>query len=662
MSTTITSHYVDLANLRKRVLDTKQRIARAIHECLTAGGVALSHLPSSSQGDKPMPANEQCTINATILVLENTNFDDFSLLKFDSIVRFSQIGKSRDRSPFVDQRDKIDDVVAKSDICLLQYMILRKEVSMGCRGKYSSKFDLSSLFAATQSIATRVLTQRHSRKADFAAKFYSIYRCLTEFEALVEGKTLTRSPSDDLIADVREAIASLVGLSGDVVAHLISNHHSGAQEILGPFTAIHWLCILSDRKAAGEFRKARLHLLMLLIRNEMSRHAGSGLHVDQIDGTATAGGWPSSMILFGRLAWLVRRIIPETDLVEACVPYMRAHVEWLSGEVEEILSASLRRSAHQFSSFGLICEAWFFATQTWMLVDEALNLESRLLLGVGYPVTDSRLTERSYPRGMQDFLQRSVIDKIRSGGNNRQTAFFSMLLYGPPGSAKTTFARKLAFDLGWPLLEIGQNDFMTEGRDRIESVSNKLFAYLWNLSDVVVLFDELEEMILERLDADDKDSRLMTASMLPRIQKLRESKRIVFIFATNNPDKVDVAIRRIGRFDIIKHVELPNANERIDFARSMSEALLKDRRRAQQSLESFIANRQTFVKMTKYMSYGDIEHYIRRLINADAAGGKVLDNIARVVFSEFVVPQGVKRIVDRCIRIRHQDRPGETAF
>jgi hypothetical protein len=166
-----------------------------------------------------------------------------------------------------------------------------------------------------------------------------------------------------------------------------------------------------------------------------------------------------------------------------------------------------------------------------------------------------------------DDLKKMVTDKIvvfMKDPRRRPFAKHSIILHGPPGTAKTSIAQQIAADLGWPFKLITQSDFLKSGRDKIETEADKIFTACAFLKDVVVLFDELEELILSR-DAltnegvgAERDSRLLTTSMLPKIHELRDRRRIVFVFATNRLRHIDQAATRLGRFDMIYGVDYPS--------------------------------------------------------------------------------------------------------
>jgi len=132
-------------------------------------------------------------------------------------------------------------------------------------------------------------------------------------------------------------------------------------------------------------------------------------------------------------------------------------------------------------------------------------------------------------------------------------ALYSCLLYGPPGTGKTTLARRVARDLGWPLLTITTSDFIIEGEAHVEARAKKLFEALNAQSDMVVFFDEIDRLVLDRDNPDYSQQgdmlQFMTPSMLTKINNLRRAESVIFIIGTNYADRIDQAIKRAGRID-----------------------------------------------------------------------------------------------------------------
>jgi len=73
-----------------------------------------------------------------------------------------------------------------------------------------------------------------------------------------------------------------------------------------------------------------------------------------------------------------------------------------------------------------------------------------------------------------------------------------MLLYGPPGTGKSTIARTLAETLGWPLLTVTPSDFIASGGEAVEARAKAIFQVLDHQTELVVLFDEIDNLLLDR--------------------------------------------------------------------------------------------------------------------------------------------------------------------
>lgn len=142
----------------------------------------------------------------------------------------------------------------------------------------------------------------------------------------------------------------------------------------------------------------------------------------------------------------------------------------------------------------------------------------------------------------------------------------SMLLYGPPGTGKTSFAEDLAQVLGWELIIVTPSDFIRAGEAGVEARARHLFEMLSEQIDVVVLFDEIDRLILSR-DSEIYGSQsdmfqFMTPSMLTKLNDLRRSGSVVSVIATNYEDRIDSAIKRSGRVDESLLLLPPDATQR----------------------------------------------------------------------------------------------------
>ena len=82
--------------------------------------------------------------------------------------------------------------------------------------------------------------------------------------------------------------------------------------------------------------------------------------------------------------------------------------------------------------------------------------------------------------------------------NLQEKLKFAMLLYGPPGTGKTTVASTLAWALDYPLVTVTVSDFMADGHAAIEARAKDLFDMLRAQPRSVVLFDEIDQFMIDR--------------------------------------------------------------------------------------------------------------------------------------------------------------------
>lgn len=130
-------------------------------------------------------------------------------------------------------------------------------------------------------------------------------------------------------------------------------------------------------------------------------------------------------------------------------------------------------------------------------------------------------------------------------------AVLSALLFGPPGTSKTELAKTIARELRWPLVEIDPSHFVQDTFQNIYVRAEQIFDDVMDLCGVVVLFDEMDALMQRRDAGSDTESKFLTTYMLPKLAKLHDRGRIVFLMATNFQASFDDAIKRAGRFDYL---------------------------------------------------------------------------------------------------------------
>jgi ATPase family associated with various cellular activities (AAA) len=144
----------------------------------------------------------------------------------------------------------------------------------------------------------------------------------------------------------------------------------------------------------------------------------------------------------------------------------------------------------------------------------------------------------------------------------KRPEYFTAILYGPPGTAKTTIAAAIAHDIEWPLIELGVGDFLSRGLEEVFSRATEIFEDLLQLSRVVILLDEVEQVFKNRSDETDLRQKFLTSALLPPLKRIRDNKKVVLLIATNFIRDFDEAAKRAGRIDLVLPIGTPSLAQR----------------------------------------------------------------------------------------------------
>jgi SpoVK/Ycf46/Vps4 family AAA+-type ATPase len=137
----------------------------------------------------------------------------------------------------------------------------------------------------------------------------------------------------------------------------------------------------------------------------------------------------------------------------------------------------------------------------------------------------------------------------------------AIVLFGPPGTGKTTFAKAIAGRLGWPFIEVSPSDLASDSTELQPGRLAHTFQRCRELPAAVLFLDEVEDIAAAR-DSDRKVAPGVTNELLRQIPRLREVSYHLLVCATNWVNLLDEAFLRPGRFDLVLPIGPPNARAR----------------------------------------------------------------------------------------------------
>ncbi|XP_053670173.1 ribosome biogenesis protein SPATA5L1 [Anopheles nili] len=164
-----------------------------------------------------------------------------------------------------------------------------------------------------------------------------------------------------------------------------------------------------------------------------------------------------------------------------------------------------------------------------------------------------------------------------------------ILLYGPPGCAKTTLAKCLAAESGMTFLSLSAAQVYSPYVGDAEKLITRVFNEARTNAPAVVFLDEIDSLVGNRgtagmgggsgavnmgvlstllMEMDGIGQAEQTASALSE-----DAKRVIVIAATNRPDMIDDALLRPGRLTKLIHIPAPDQATRLAILEKLGESI-----------------------------------------------------------------------------------------
>jgi adenylate kinase family enzyme len=283
--------------------------------------------------------------------------------------------------------------------------------------------------------------------------------------------------------------------------------------------------------------------------------------------------------------------------IEIYLPHAERVFNWLETNLRRIKSDIRKKEITGWSTDRIFetgrIDTWMTAAALQFLVSyrkllqENVNARMAATYEFAEPklqwnkLVDSEL-HRDYGQRVTTRIYEDFIRPFKETGESSHSA---MVLHGPPGTSKSTLAQAIATELSWQMVTITPSDFVKGGIEQSEAAARNLFRELSILREVVVLFDEIDEMLRDRQDEQAQTGiamlRFLIPGMLTKLQSLKqhgEKNRLIFIVATNYEDRLDRAITRTGRIDQRFPIVPPDEDARYCLIRNFLDANIKKKK------------------------------------------------------------------------------------
>ena len=169
---------------------------------------------------------------------------------------------------------------------------------------------------------------------------------------------------------------------------------------------------------------------------------------------------------------------------------------------------------------------------------------------------------------VKEFIKLNVVKVLRNPRRAERLGLTpprGILLFGPPGTGKTWFARALAKELGLPFLRLRTEKIVSKWYGETSRLMAKALSVAESVAPAVLFIDEIDRFGKRGHLTEHEESRRAFSILLEWLGD--ERRKTIVIGTTNKPEDLDEAFRRVGRFDYLIPFLYPDYNARLEILR-----------------------------------------------------------------------------------------------
>ena len=166
---------------------------------------------------------------------------------------------------------------------------------------------------------------------------------------------------------------------------------------------------------------------------------------------------------------------------------------------------------------------------------------------------------------LKDFVKQNIINILRNPGRARALGIEpprGVLLFGPPGTGKTVFAKALAKEIQLPFLRLRTENIVSKFYGETSRLMAKALRTAEDVAPAILFVDEIDRFGRRGQPGEHEESRKAFSILLEWLGD--EKRQTIVVGTTNRPEDLDEAFRRVGRFDYIIPMLYPDFEARLE--------------------------------------------------------------------------------------------------